>query len=156
LKLCLYAGTRPAISIDDVHEVVMRTAEPAIFSFLDSLFDRKRDALSRLYEMELAGISDLEIVSRIENLVIAHYVVVAGRDWKKLKIHDYVAEKAARRKSLWTVSQLVSLLRDVRGIEQKIKSSSVVDGYTSLAEVIGRLVPISRTDSRGGGRAPRA
>ena len=153
LKLCLYAGHRPSISIGDVHEVVMRTAEPAIFTFLDSLFDRKRDALSRLHEMELAGISDLEIISRIENLIIAHYMVIAGRDWKKAKIHDYVAEKAARRRSLWNVPQLISLLKDVRGIEQRLKSSSVVNGFASLAEVIGRLALYSRAESRGGGSA---
>lgn len=154
VKLCLYTGHRTTITIGDVHDVVMHTAEPAIFAFLDSLFDRKKDALARLHEMERSGINELEIISRIENLVISHYTVLAGRDWKKMKIHDYVAEKAARRKSLWNVSQLVSLLRDVRRIEQKLKSSSLVNGYVSLAEVIGRLaLPSGKTESRGGGRA---
>lgn len=147
VKLCLYAGNRQSVTIDDVHEVVARTVEPAVFAFLDSLFDRKRDVLSRLYEIELSGISDLEIISRIENLTITHYVVIAGRDWKKMKIHDYVAEKAIKRKSLWNVSQLVTLLKDVRGIEQKLKSSSVTNGFASLAEVIGRLVLFSRPPS---------
>lgn len=151
-KLCLYAGHSPTISIGDVHEVVMQTAEPAVFAFLDALFDRKKEALSRLYELEQAGISELEIISRVENLVISHYLVLSGRDWRKMKVHEFVAEKASRRKSLWSVSRLVSLLQDVRGIEQRLKSSSVVNGYASLAEVIGRLSLFPNPVSREGGR----
>ena len=56
--------------------LVMRTHEPAIFAFLDALFDRKKDALSRLYELELSGVAELEIISRIENQIINHYVVL--------------------------------------------------------------------------------
>jgi hypothetical protein len=38
------------------------------------------------------------------------------------------------------VKQLVSLLKDVRRIEQRLKSSSLVHVYAALTEVIGRLV----------------
>jgi DNA polymerase-3 subunit delta len=151
-KLCLYAHQNPSITARDVHEAVMRTHEPAIFAFLDALFDRKKDALSRLYELELSGIAELEIISRIENQIITHYAVLSGRDWKKMKIHDFVAEKAMRRKSSWSISQLTNLLKDVRGIEQKIKSSSLIHVYAALTEVIGRLVLSPRNEGRISGK----
>lgn len=152
MKLCLYAGHRPTITIDDVHEAVMKTVEPAIFTFLDALFDRKKDALSRLCDIEQAGIGELEIISRIENFIISHYVVISGGDWKKMKIHDYVAEKAGRRRSLWNGAQLTSLLKEIRGVEQKLKTGSVINGYASLAEVIGDVTLFHRSDARSSGR----
>lgn len=151
-KLCLYVADNPSIITKDVHEVVMRTLEPAIFAFLDALFDRKKDTLSRLYDLELTGIAELEIISRIENQIINHYVVLSGRDWKKMKIHDFIADKAMRRKSLWSMAQLLSLLKDVRQIEQRLKSSSIVHVYAALAEVIGRLVLPPRNEGRILGR----
>lgn len=152
MKLCLYAGHRPTITIDDVHEAVTKTVEPAIFTFLDALFDRKKDALSRLCDIEQAGIGELEIISRIENFIISHYVVISGGDWKKMKIHDYVAEKAGRRRSLWNGAQLTSLLKEIRGIEQRLKTGSVINGYASLAEVIGDVTLFHRSDARSPGR----
>lgn len=137
-KLCLYVAASPAVTAADVQKVVMRTHEPAIFGFLDALFDRKKDALARLYELELAGVAELEIISRIANQIINHYVVLSGKDWKKMKIHEFVAEKAMKRKSLWKTEQLLDLLKDVRRIEQRIKSSSLVHVYAALTEVIGR------------------
>ena len=125
---------------------------PAIFAFLDALFDRKKDTLSRLYDLELTGIAELEIISRIENQIINHYVVLSGRDWKKMKIHDFIADKAMRRKSLWNMAQLLSLLKDVRQIEQRLKSSSIVHVYAALTEVIGRLVLPPRNEGRIPGR----
>ena len=151
-KLCLYAHQSPSITGKDVHEAVMRTHEPAIFAFLDALFDRKKDALSRLYELELSGVAELEIISRIENQIINHYVVLSGHDWKKMKIHDFVADKAMRRKSSWSIAQLTIVLKDVRGIEQKIKSSSLIHVYAALTELIGRLVLSPRNEGRISGR----
>jgi DNA polymerase-3 subunit delta len=151
-KLCLYAHQSPSITGKDVHEAVMRTHEPVIFAFLDALFDRKKDALSRLYELELSGVAELEIISRIENQIITHYVVLSGNDWKKMKIHDFVADKAMRRKSSWSIAQLTTLLKDVRGIEQQIKSSSLVHVYAALTELIGRIVLSPRNEGRVSGR----
>jgi DNA polymerase-3 subunit delta len=151
-KLCLYVAQSPSITIRDVHDAVMRTHEPAIFAFLDALFDRKKDALSRLYELELSGVAELELISRIENQIINHYVVLSGRDWKKMKIHDFVAERAMRRKSSWSIAQLTTLLKDVRGIEQRLKSSSLIHVYAALTEVIGRLVLSPRNEGRISGR----
>jgi DNA polymerase III subunit delta len=151
-KLCLYVAQSPSITGRDVHEAVMRTHEPAIFAFLDALFDRKKDALSRLYELEISGAAELEIISRIENQIINHYVVLSGGDWKKMKIHDFVAERAMRRKSSWSSAQLALLLKDIRGIEQRLKSGTLTHVYAALTEVIGRLVFSPRNEGRISGR----
>jgi DNA polymerase-3 subunit delta len=151
-KLCLYVAHSPSITGKDVHEAVMRTHEPAIFAFLDALFDRKKDALSLLYELEISGVAELEIISRIENQIINHYEVLSGHDWKKMKIHNFVADKAMRRKSLWSIAQLISVLKDVRNIEQRLKSSSLIHVYAALTEVIGRLVLSPRNEGRISGR----
>ncbi len=147
-KLCLYVSGAPSISDKDVQNAVMRTHEPAIFSFLDALFDRKKDSLSKLYELELSGVAELEIISRVENQIVNHYVVLSGQDWKKMKIHDFVAQRALRRKSLWSMEQLMSLLKDIRRIEQRVKSSSLVHVYAALTEVIGRLVIPPRNEGK--------
>ncbi|HVN71761.1 MAG TPA: DNA polymerase III subunit delta [Desulfomonilia bacterium] len=147
-KLSLYVADNSSITTKDVQEVVMRTYEPAIFAFLDALFDRKRDTLSRLYDLELAGVAELEIISRIENQIINHYVVLSGRDWKKMKIHDFIAERALKRKPLWSTTQLLILLKEIRQIEQKLKSSSLTHIYAALTEAIGRHVLPPRTEGR--------
>lgn len=147
-KLCLYIGERPTITAGDIQDVVMRTHEPAIFAFLDSLFDRKKDVLSILYDLELSGVNDLEIISRIANQAITHYVVLTGGDRKRMKIHDFVAEKALRRKSLWSGIQLTTLLKEVRAIEQRLKSGQLAHTYAALCEVIGRTVLTPKGEPR--------
>jgi DNA polymerase-3 subunit delta len=153
-KLCLFALKRPAITIDDVQSLVMRTYETSIFKFLDALFDRKKDAIFKLYEIEQAGIPELEIINRIENQIITHIQVFSGRDWKKSGIHSYVAEKAMARKYLWNTSQLIALLKDVRDIEHRLKSSSASHIYVALTEVIGVVVFGTRNEERPARRQP--
>jgi DNA polymerase III subunit delta len=153
-KLCLYAAACTAITIKDVQEMVMRTYEPSIFAFLDALFDRKKDALFKLYEIEMAGIPELEIINRIENQIITHIQVLSGKDWKKSGIHSFVAEKAMARKSLWSTSQLLGLLKDVRAIEHRLKSSSATHIFVALTEVIGRVVLGTRNEERLSRRQP--
>lgn len=153
-KLCLYASSRPSITIGDVQDLVMRTYEPSIFSFLDALFDRKKEAVFKLYEMELAGIPELEIISRIENQIITHIQVISGKDWKKSGIHSFVAEKALARKSLWSLSQLLDILKEVRAIEHRIKSSSASHVFVALTEAIGRYVLGKRGKEKPGKKRP--
>lgn len=153
-KLCLYISSRPSITISDVQDMVMRTHEPSIFSFLDSLFERKKDVLYRLYEIELAGIPELEIISRIENQIIVHLQVLTGGNWKKTGVHAYVAEKALGRKSIWSPSQLLDFLKEIRNIEQRIKSSSISHVFASLTELIGRFVMGKKSVERSGDRYP--
>jgi len=69
-----------------------------------------------------------------------------------MKIHDFIADKAMRRKSLWNMAQLLSLLKDVRQIEQRLKSSSIVHVHAALTEVIGRLVLPPGNEGRIPGR----
>jgi len=151
-KLCLYIASRQSITISDVQDLVLKTHEPSIFSFLDSLFDKKKDVLYRLYEIELAGIPELELISRIENQIIAHLQVLTGGNWKKSKVHAYVAEKALARKGIWTPSQLLDLLKEIRDIEQRIKSSSITHVSAALTELIGRFVLGKRHPERTGNR----
>jgi DNA polymerase III subunit delta len=153
-KLCLYIASRPSITISDVQDLVMRTNEPSIFSFLDSLFEKKKDVLFKLYEIELAGISELEIISRIENQIIVHLQVHTGGNWKKSGVHAFVAEKALARKAIWSPPQLLDLLKEIRDIEQRIKSSSISHVFATLTEVIGRFVLGKRTSERQGDRFP--
>jgi DNA polymerase-3 subunit delta len=151
-KLSLYAAAKPAIATEDIQELVVRTHEISVFTFLDALFDRKKEAFFRLYEIDLMGIPELEFISLLESQVISHYVVLSGGDWKKMRIHDFIADKALKRKSLWNPSQLAALLGDVRRIEQKIKSGSLMHVYAALTEVIGRYVLPPRNEGGVAGR----
>lgn len=139
-KLCLYVGHNPTVTIQDVREVAMGSVEPAVFAFLDSLFERRKDAIVRLGDLEGCGVSDLELTGRLENEIIVHYVVLTGQDARKLKIHDFRIQKASRRKHHWNGDELLELLGETRRIEQGIKSSASTGGYGALAELVGRVV----------------
>lgn len=151
-KICLWVGDRTEVGISDVTSVVTKSVETTIFTFMDALFDRKKDAIVRMDELAQAGMSDLELISRIENMIIIHYGLFRGHDIKRLKVHSYTEQKALRRKSLWTAQELLSFLREVRSIEHGLKSGMIVSGFEALAGLVGRIVLAERgvrPDPRG-------
>ncbi len=135
-KLSLFIGTRPSITIHDVEHLVMRSGEPPVFAFLDSLFDKKKDVVHKLYELEEAGIAELEVVSRIEKQTILHYQILCIGGSKKADVHPYVEKKIVSRKSLWSAGQLLSLLGGIRRVEQGIKSGKSLHPYAAVHEAI--------------------
>jgi len=152
-KLCLYVGARDHVGVQDVAAVVTPSVEPAIFAFMDALFDRRKEALARLQELEMAGMADLELVSRIENNILVHYAVLMGHDVRRLKVHSYTEQKALRRKPLWTAHELLWLLREIRSVERALKSGLLVSGYAALMELAGGVVLAKRSVPRGDARA---
>jgi DNA polymerase-3 subunit delta len=144
-KLSLYVGDRGAITLKDVEYLVLRSHEPSIFAFMDSLFDRKKDVIFRLHELETSGIPELEIISRIENAAIQHYQVLSGGHGKKSGVHPFVEKKILARKSLWQVAQLKDLLSEVRVIERGLKSGALNQVYVALSEVITRFIFSNRS-----------
>jgi DNA polymerase-3 subunit delta len=148
-KLSLYAGPRETITLKDVEFLVMRSHEPSIFAFMDSLFDRKKDAIFRLHELETSGIPELEIISRIENATIQHYQILFGKQGKKRGVHPFVEKKISSRKSLWRASQLISLLREIRALEQSLKSGRSFQIWVALSEAITPFTISDRTRQAG-------
>ena len=142
-KLSLYVGTRPAITIKDVEYLVMRSHEPPIFAFMDALFDRKKDAIVKLYELEHTGINELEVISRIENQITQHYQILCGGKGRPPGMHPFVEKKILARRSLWNALQLTRLLSHVRKIEQGIKSGRTLHPYAAIHEaILGVLFPV--------------
>ena len=139
-KLGLYIGNRPSITIKDVEYLVMRSLEPPIFSFLDSLFDKKKDVIFKLYELETAGLQELELVSRIEKLAAQHYQVIVGKQSSATGINPYVEKRIASRRSLWSADQLTSLLGEIRRVEHGIKSGRCLHPYAAVHEAIMGVV----------------
>jgi len=139
-KLCLYIGKRSSISLKDVEYLVMRSYEPSIFSFLDALFDRKKDALIRLHEIEQAGVAALDIVSRIENQILQHYQILIGKQENQTRIHPFVQKKITSRKALWKASHLEWLLTEIRRIERHLKTGITSQPYVAIAETIGSVL----------------
>ncbi|MBN1635336.1 MAG: hypothetical protein JW920_02410, partial [Deltaproteobacteria bacterium] len=139
-KLCLYIGKRTTISSKDVEYLVMRSYEPSIFTFLDALFDRKKDALIRLHEIEQTGVVALDIVSRIENLTVQHYEILIGKQQNQTRIHPFVQKKINPRKTLWKASQLEWLLTEMRRIEHNIKTGIASHPYVAITDTIGTLL----------------
>lgn len=138
-KLSLYAGSRPAITIKDVEFLVMRSHEPSVFAFMDSLFDRKKDAILRLSEIETFGIPDMEIISRIENQTIQHYQILFRNQGKKARVHPFVEKKIAARKSLWKSHELKDLLRQTRLLEHSVKTGRSFHIWVALSEIIAQF-----------------
>ncbi len=135
-KLSLYIGERPSITMTDVEFLVMKSLEPPIFAFLDSLFDRKKDVPGKLADLESSGISELEIISRIEKLATQHYQVLVENQRNVPGINPFVEKKMAKRKSLWTARQLISMLSRMRRIEHAVKSGRTLHPYTAVHEAI--------------------
>ena len=148
-KLSLYTGVRETITLKDVEFLVMRSNEPSIFAFMDSLFDRKKDAIFRLHELETSGIQELEIISRIENAAIQHYQVLFGKQGKKSGVHPFVEKKISSRKSLWRASQLKNLLREIRALEQSLKSGRSFQIWVALSEAIIPFTMLDRNRQTG-------
>jgi DNA polymerase III subunit delta len=141
-KLSLYVKDRPSISIKDVESLVMRSLEPPVFAFLDSLFDRKKDVVIRLCELEWSGMTELEVISRIEKNITQHYQVIVENRKGLPGMSPFVEKKLSGRRSLWSASQLVELLEKIRKVEHGIKSGRTQHPYTAVHEAItGVLFP---------------
>lgn len=139
-KLSLFIGERPSITIKDVEHLVMRSVEPPVFAFLDSLFDKKKDVISKLYELETTGIAELEIVSRIEKQALLHYQILCGGRTRKVDVHPFVEKKISSRKSLWRAHQIIALLGEMRRVEHGIKSGRTLHPYSAVQEAILSVV----------------
>ena len=139
-KLCLYVGERASISRADVEYLVMKTAESSVFAFQDALFERRKEALARLTELEAAGIEPLEALAMLENHVIDHVKVLLGGNWKWRPIHPFVVKKITGRKSLWKAEDLSALLADIRAIERAVKTGRTASPFAALAETAARYV----------------
>lgn len=139
-KLCLYAGERPNITRADVEYLVMKSPEASVFAFQDALFDRRKDALARLIELEETGMEPLEVIAMLSNQVVDHYTVLFGDKWKWRAIHPFVEKKIAARKSLWKPAELSALLADLRAIERGVKTGRASLPFAALAEMLGRFV----------------
>ncbi|HOO44843.1 MAG TPA: DNA polymerase III subunit delta [Deltaproteobacteria bacterium] len=138
-KLSLYAGSRPTITIKDVEFLVMRSHEPSVFSFMDALFDRKKDTILRLSEIEAFGIPDMEIISRIENQTIQHYQILFVNQGKKAKVHPFVEKKISGRRSLWKAHELKDLLRQTRKLERGVKTGRSFHTWVALSDIIAQF-----------------
>jgi len=139
-KLSLYASSRPNITLGDVEALVMKTNESSIFTFMDALYDRKKDSIFRLHELELTGVQELEIISRIENQTILHYQILFGKGADKKGVHPFVAKKISSRKRLWTSDELIRLLDDVRCLEHRVKTGRSHHGFAAVTGIIGQFL----------------
>ncbi len=149
-KLCLYAGREKAVTLHDVEELVLRSREANIFAFSDALFNRKREALLRLSELEAAGVEMLQILGLLENQILQHYQVLCAARDAQAGIHPYAAKKIAARKSLWNAQTLEKLLSDVRDIEHRIKTGRCLQPFVSLAYLTGGITgPRDRLSPQG-------
>ena len=135
-KLSLYTSDNPAISLKDVEELVMRSLEPPVFSFLDSLFDRRKDVITKLCELEWTGMTELEIISRIEKNITQHYQVLVENKKNLPGLSAYGEKKISGRRSLWSASQLVELLGEIRKVEHGIKSGKSLHPYAEMHDAI--------------------
>jgi hypothetical protein len=89
-KLCLYVAQAPSLTAP-MSTMLLRTHEPQYLLSRRNLRPGK-GCQSRLYELELAGVPSLNL-SRIENQIINHYVVLSGKT-EEMKIHDFVAQRS--------------------------------------------------------------
>jgi len=148
-KLCMYTPDDKAIGIKDVEETVMYAKEASIFKYLDDLFDRKKDALHRLFDLERQGIEPMIIVNMLERATISHYQVFKDLNPIPKGGHPKIKGewKIKPRKNLWSSGQLLRLLGDIRDLEVKIKTGKSMHPYANLAEISARY---ALSKGRGG------
>ncbi len=135
-KLSLHVGNNPSVTIKDVEYLVMESHEPPVFAFMDSLFDKKKDVLVRLHEIEHTGINELEVIIRIENQIAQHYQVLCCGKNSLARVHPFVEKKILGRRSLWSAHELTGLLSAVRRVEQGIKSGRTMHPYSAIQEAL--------------------
>ncbi len=141
-KLCMYTPGNAPITKSDVEDAVMQTKEASIFKYMDNLFDRRADAVYRLFELERNGVEPMIVVNMLEKKIISHYQVFKDMDpsSKGSKTRIKGEWKIRPRISLWSLGELLQLLGDVRKLETKIKTGKSVHIYANLAEISSRYV----------------
>ena len=141
-KLCLYAGKRKKITLDDVKTLVLKTYDDTVFKLSDALFDRKAEVLLRIREIEAAGINELEVIASLQNQAIDHFQVLYAPAAKRRNLHSFVEGKIAARRKLWKAGELNDLINGFAGVERGIKTGRCLSAFCEITEIAARYIKV--------------
>jgi len=139
-KLCLYAGKRTRITMEDVKTLVLKTYDDTVFKLSDALFDRKAEVLLRIREIEAAGINELEVIASLQNQAIDHFQVLYAPSAKRRNLHSFVEGKIAARRKLWKARELNDLINAFAGVERGIKTGRCLSAFSEITEIAARYI----------------
>ncbi|HEY9161342.1 MAG TPA: DNA polymerase III subunit delta [Desulfomonilia bacterium] len=139
-KLCLYAGKRTKITMEDVKTLVLKTYDDTVFKLSDALFDRKAEVLLRIREIEAAGINELEVIASLQNQAIDHFQVLYAPSAKRRNLHSFVEGKIAARRKLWKARELNDLINAFAGVERGIKTGRCLSAFSEITEIAARYI----------------
>jgi DNA polymerase III subunit delta len=139
-KLSLFCGERKNIRKEDVEKIVLRNYDDKIFKLTDSLFEKKRDTLFIIREIEASGINELEVISALINLAIDHFHVLFSPASKRKNLHSFVEGKIISHWKLWKADELHSLASALAGVERGIKSGRCLSGFSEITEIAARYI----------------
>jgi DNA polymerase-3 subunit delta len=141
-KLSLYCGERKKITREDVVKLVLKNYDDTLFRLSDSIFEKKRDSLLKIREIEASGVNELEVIASLQNLAIDHYHVLFAPESKRRGLHPYVEGKINSHRKLWKADELESLISSLAGVERGIKSGRCLSGFSEITEIAARFVNI--------------
>ena len=136
-KLLTYVGAETAINKAAVETLVAATTEASLFKFSDALFQRRREALAELGDIERGASEPLALIGLLTSQTTQHYqVLIEGRAGG---VNPYVAKKIEGRRRLWNASQLLDLLHELRAIETGIKTGRTDNPWAGLHWLTARV-----------------
>jgi DNA polymerase III subunit delta len=147
-RVCLYCADRDRVSVQDVRNVVVPSAELGIFELIDSVADRRRDL--SLYQLNRL-IRQGESQQRIFNLLLRQFRLIArakalGRDQDFsqiapiLGVPPFVAGKCLRQSKRFSPERLRSAFGEFKKAQIQLHSSGYLPERDYQSTILETLI----------------
>lgn len=134
-------GERRTITPSHITLICTPQDEANIFEFLDALGNRDQKILLRTAEEHLRGIDALRLINQaVRHLRALLAVTLAGQAGAQaLKLHSFVAKKAAVQSRKWKADELKKALFELMTLEYNAKRGLVADLNTQLTVLLTKF-----------------
>ena len=132
-KICLYAGSKQTLKLDDVDEVLAKTLDTGIFQVIDYLSERELDkALKGLNELLELGESPILInymLARhyrqmLQYLIYSKKGLSEKELCQKIGVPFFVLGKLGKQARSFNIEKLTDILNALYKLDLKLKTSS--------------------------------
>lgn len=137
-KLSLYAGKGNRITREHIGKLVLKTYDDTLFSLMDCVFDRKKDAIFKIKEIEASGVNELELIAALQNQAVGHFHVFFAPLAKRKNLHSFAESKMQPRRKLWKADELNSLIGSLAAVERGIKTGRSIHPFAEITEIAAR------------------
>lgn len=132
-KICLYAGSKQILKLEDVHEVLAKTLDAGIFQMIDHLAEKKLNkALKELNDLLELGESPILInymLARHYRQLLQYLIYskkgLSEKDLsQRLGVPFFVLGKLGKQARGYSIESLTDILNSIYELDLKFKTSS--------------------------------